>query len=114
VAVGEVPGGTWTLGGIDLNQAELFAQDSAENITVYYTPVLEETYYVVGLEDLLVDNTSVREAQSSYGLTVVDSGTTFFIVTTQIYQAIKEVFQQNYCFLPNICGPNSILTFVCL
>ncbi len=53
-------------------------------------------------------NQSVRAPELSFGISVVDSGTTFLIVPGDIFNQIVNVFQSQFCDIPHICGPKNI------
>jgi hypothetical protein len=113
-------GGTLTLGGYDL-EAVLQLKDNRTGIPViYYTPIMEESYYVVQLNDVKVDNLSVRHISSSsphFGVTVIDSGTTYIILPSNVYSNIKKIFQTQYCNIEGsnkkdyICGEKNIFNY---
>jgi len=92
-------GGVLTLGGADYSQY---------NGSIYYTPIKEESYYVVAMRDMKVGNTSVKSYSTHEPITVVDSGTTFMVVPSYLFRAVKNVFQTEYCHLPHMCGNDSI------
>jgi hypothetical protein len=41
---------------VDEDVASQYSQESAENTIVYYTPVKEQTYYAVSLENIIIGN----------------------------------------------------------
>lgn len=88
-----------TFGGID---------PSDEGRPIFYEPLAEETYYVVGLEDMLVGNHSFMPQTEVDGITIVDSGTTDIIIPSTMFQSLSAIFQQHYCNLTGICGTFSI------
>lgn len=90
--------GVMTFGGVEPNQTS----------DPLYTPILEETYYVVGFDDMEIGGVSIMTKRAHYGLTVVDSGTTFLILTKGVYASVKKTFQAHYCHLPYICSDNNI------
>jgi len=78
-----------------------------------YTPIVDESYYVVTMTDLLVGNTSIGVASYVYNqnLTIVDSGTTLLFIATGAYNALVAYFVKNVCpTLPSdlraLCTPD--------
>jgi len=71
-----------------------------------YTPIINETYYVVQMNDFKVGGKSLGIPASDYGQTIVDSGTTLLIVPERAYNLIKSIIL-NLCSkvkLAGVCG----------
>jgi len=71
--------------------------DYSTDSRFHWTPIIEEQWYSVTLDDWLMGSTTI--GVSSYDLNyygvIVDSGTTLLIVDTQIFQAIEKVLTNN-------------------
>ena len=96
-------GGILTLGGID---------NTYSNGPIQYTPIIRESYYVVNMLDLLVDNTSIGIPSVNYNQTIVDSGTTLLVFPTSVYNSLVKYFLGSVCpslpdYLKPICVPDS-------
>eukprot|EP01116_Phalansterium_solitarium_P014102 TRINITY_DN31626_c0_g1_i1.p1 TRINITY_DN31626_c0_g1~~TRINITY_DN31626_c0_g1_i1.p1 ORF type:complete len:519 (-),score=145.36 TRINITY_DN31626_c0_g1_i1:353-1909(-) len=102
VPSGVRPAGELVLGGFDAPGP------------VVYTPIVEETYYIVGLRQMSIDGTIVDDPTIDNEATVVDSGTTLMLVSQTIFTNIQNAFQANYCHLPGVCGTPSIFDKYCI
>ena len=109
-SLGTERGGMLTLGSP--NVQPLNESDATSNSTVpqiYYTPILAESFYIVGLYDMLLGGKSILDNSYPNGrATVVDSGTTYLLLPSPLFTSFVNVFQTNYCNLPFVCGGNSI------
>eukprot|EP01112_Ceratiomyxa_fruticulosa_P007728 TRINITY_DN2001_c0_g1_i1.p1 TRINITY_DN2001_c0_g1~~TRINITY_DN2001_c0_g1_i1.p1 ORF type:complete len:466 (+),score=73.35 TRINITY_DN2001_c0_g1_i1:303-1700(+) len=92
-------GGSLTLGGID---SSLFRGN------IFYTNVINRSYYIVNLNSLLVGGTSVVSGSSSFGAAIIDSGTSLTILPVSVYNSFKEYFQRHYSSLPLVTGQDTI------
>jgi len=96
-------GGVLTLGG------------AIEDPGMVYTPVKEQSYYVVAMETIIIGETmQILPEETHYPLTVVDSGTTFMVVSSTTYNAVKKVFQTQFCNLPFVCSAPSLFDGKCV
>ena len=78
---------------------------------VQYTPVIQQTYYVVNLTDVLVNGVSIGVNTSVYngGQAIVDSGTTEYVMPNTAFTALRAAFTAmcattplvGVCNLPN-------------
>jgi len=71
-----------------------------------YTPIINETYYVVQMNDFKVGGKSLGLPASDYGQTIVDSGTTLLIIPQRAFNLIKSIIL-NMCSkvkLAGVCG----------
>jgi len=64
-----------------------------------YTPIVLETYYVVTLSDLRFDGASLGYTANAFGEPIVDSGTSLFILPTNIYNTLVASITSNSNFL---------------
>lgn len=65
------PAGTLTIGGTGLSP----------NASIYYVPILEKSFYVIGLRQILLNGSNGLIPESSVrGISVIDSGTTLIIL----------------------------------
>eukprot|EP01091_Cochliopodium_minus_P017880 TRINITY_DN7121_c0_g2_i1.p1 TRINITY_DN7121_c0_g2~~TRINITY_DN7121_c0_g2_i1.p1 ORF type:complete len:569 (+),score=148.73 TRINITY_DN7121_c0_g2_i1:3-1709(+) len=96
-----VNGGIMTLGD---------AGDQYSDGVVQYTPVVSNTYYCVHFEDYLVDGVSMGVSPQILNgrNSIVDSGTTLFILSYDAFEAMKNYFQKTYCHINGICGTTTI------
>jgi len=78
---------------------------------VSYTPLLEETYYVVDMLDLEINGVGLGLNKSVYnrGGAIVDSGTTDLILPKTAYDALVSKLKANCtsASLPGLCGEES-------
>lgn len=83
--------------------------------SVYYSPIVEESYYVVGMNDFTIGQNSIGTHSIHKHRAIVDSGTTFIVLPTEVHNDVKSAFQANFCDLPGICGDNTIFNLnMCL
>lgn len=69
-----------------------------------YTPIIQESYYVVAMEDFLVNNNSIGNhdylsfltligiPSTVYNTTIVDSGTTLLVLPKNAFNAMVTTF----------------------
>jgi len=81
-------GGVFILGGVDTsyNDAEM-----------QYTDIVDDTYYVVQVNDFSVGETSIGLDMSEYSGTIVDSGTTLLVLSPDVWNAFVYTYQNDYC-----------------
>jgi len=96
-------GGMMVLGGIDSNYSKG---------PMTYTPIIKETYYVVQMVDLFVENTSIGASLSELNgnHSIVDSGTTLMIINYPAFNKLVSTLQV-YCqqfpaYLRSLCYPD--------
>jgi hypothetical protein len=82
--------------------------DYSKNSNFKWTPITDEEWYGVDIEDILVGETSIGFSwwDLNWNGVIVDSGTTLLIVPSDIFGAIQTVFT-NLCSkvkLAGICG----------
>jgi len=98
-------GGSLDLGEIDTHKF---------HGSLLYAPLEVERWFNILLNDIRVGTQSIgvpivlyRTTNDVIG-TFIDSGTSLVLTNTYIYQGIQDTFQSLYCFLPGICGNNSV------
>jgi len=79
-----------------------------------YTPIIQETYYVVEMVDFLVEKTSLDVSLPAMNgnHSIVDSGTTLLVLNEPLFDAFVNYVKANYCpsFPPQLrqlCSLNS-------
>jgi len=90
-------GGSLVLGGYDENSVVGEIQ---------YTNVISKTYYVVSLNTVSINGVAV--ITSGFGNVIVDSGTSFLLVPTKVYNQIQSYFEVNFPDLPLVTGQQSL------
>ena len=77
-------GGVMTLGATGL----------PDNAAIQYSPIIQQTYYVVNLTDVLVNGVSIGVNNSVYnaGQAIVDSGTTEYVMPQTAFNALQAAF----------------------
>ena len=93
-------GGMLTLG----SEGDTFAKG-----TIQWTPIITQTYYTVSMTDLQVNGNTLQLTLSQLNgrNTIVDSGTTYILMNSAAYAALKQYFQTNFCNVKGVCGPDS-------
>ena len=86
-------GGTLWLGGYDSS-----ATTAAVEYTPFTTDVVSEYYYTVGLTSLTVNGTTVPVASGQYADTLVDTGTSAFLLGTTAYSALTSALASDSSF----------------
>lgn len=72
-----------------------------------WTPIIAESYYAIHLLSMKVGS---EEIDSSYPLTIVDSGSTLILLPNEIYTAWKLAMQVDRCHLEGMCGENTVFS----
>jgi cathepsin D len=89
-------GGALSLGGTD---------DSLYTGSIQYTPIADESWYVVKLLDVFADGISITNPEWGAYLnkleTIIDSGTTFFLAPPSFYNALAALLQNVTCSDPS-------------
>jgi len=70
---------------------------------ITWTPIIEESYYVVDLKEIDVGGIPIQFDSSDLGQTIVDSGTTLLLLPQKIYSALKAGFLSVDCSAIGIC-----------
>jgi len=86
-------GGALILGGIN---------DTLYSGEIQYTPIVNASYYSVELLDIFFANKSL--SISDLPLAIVDSGTTLFYITPDIYSAMQQFMFEQCPYLPDLPG----------
>jgi len=77
---------------------------------IQYTPVIQQSYYVVTMESLSVAGTALNVPSSMWNDNapgcIVDSGTTLMLIPTPVYPKLFQAFQAqcSQVNLPGVCG----------
>lgn len=69
---------------------------------------METDFYTVGLNQLKLSSYSVVSDSSSFGTTIVDSGTTLTLLPQSVYNSLKSYFQTYYSYLPLVSGSETM------
>ena len=88
-------GGTLWLGGYD---------PSFTTAPPQFVPLLSRLYYAVGLTSITVDGTMVPIASGAYTDSVVDTGTSVFVMGTTSFDALSTAIAQNPQFQAMVGG----------
>jgi hypothetical protein len=81
-----------------------------------WTPITQETYYVIKTNDIYVGDFSLKLANYPViqNNTIVDSGTTLLLVPQVVLDQLRDTFQRVYPRLPGIGGSQTIFNGYCL
>jgi hypothetical protein len=64
------------------NGGSLVLGDSFSDASYQWTPVTQQLWFVVGMTDFQIAGQSIGLSPSDYGNSIVDSGTTLFLLPT--------------------------------
>lgn len=70
---------------------------------VHWTPIMQESYYVVDLKEVDVAGVPIKYDPADMGQVIVDSGTTLLVLPRNIFEALKEGFLSGKCTVIGIC-----------
>jgi len=91
--------------GVDYSTDDSFA----------WTPVVEQLYYSVTVEDFGIDGVSLGYGSTTLSspMAIVDSGTTLLLIPTSVYNAFVAQLQTG-CTLQGACGTDNIFDGNCV
>jgi len=85
-----------------------FGTDYRNDTDFQWTPIVQETYYVVEMLDLQVNGESIGVSQDVFNnpRCIVDSGTTALLLPNEAFMAVQRIFEGlcSRIFLPGVCN----------